>query len=177
MADARGPSGRRGPEAAGAVYDDGAATLPRERFLEIQVDRAGLYERTAPSLDERARRAAGYLRQMQDLARRGGAGLLVALIPDEIQVDPGLLAEVARARGRTPADFDLGRPSRAIAAALDQAGVPYVWTCCRPSWRRRRASATSRRTHWNLAGNRLAAAVLAPIVSARLHRGPAAVPE
>ncbi len=156
-----------------ATYDDTAPTMPRERFLEIQVDRAPLYERAAASLESRARGAADALRQMRDLSQRAGADLLVVLIPDEIQVDEALLAEVARARGRTPDDFDVARPTRAIAAALERAGVPFL--DLGPPFLARAGQESlykPRDTHWNLAGNRLAAEVLAPAVRARLDARP-----
>ena len=162
------------PGDAGGVYDDAAPTMPRERFLEIQVDRAPLYERDAPTLESRAERAAEALRQMRDLSRRGGADVLVVLIPDEIQIDAALLAEVARARGRTPANFDVTRPTRAIAAALEQAGVPYL--DLGPAFIARAGRGPLYKpqdTHWNLAGNRLAAEVLEPAVRARLAGRPA----
>lgn len=159
------------PAAGGtaAAYDDAAPTMPRARFLEILVDRAWLYERDAAPLTGRAIGAADTLRQMRDLARRAGGDMLVVLIPDEIQVDAGILAEVARARGRTPGDFDLTQPTRAIATALDQAGVPYL--DLGPAFAARASQERLYKpqdTHWNLAGNRLAAEVMAPAVRDRL---------
>jgi len=159
------------PVASGtaAAYDDAAPTMPRARFLEILVDRTWLYERDAAPLAGRAHGAADILRQIRELARRAGADMLVVLIPDEMQVDAALLAEVARARGRTPADFDITRPTRAITTALDQAGVPYL--DLGPAFAARAGQEPLYKpqdTHWNLAGNRLAADVMAPAVRERL---------
>lgn len=157
------------PGAAQASYDDAAPTMTRERFLEIQVDRAGLYELDDAALAARAEGAAAPLRQMRDLAQRAGAELLVVLIPDEIQVDPALAAEVARARGRAASAVDPRRPTRAIAGALDASGIAYF--DLGPAFV---AAARDSRlykpqdTHWNLAGNRLAADLLAPALRTRL---------
>lgn len=158
-------------EPSGVTYDDHAPTLPRERFLEIHVDRAGLYDRADTALTDRVTRALGPLRQMRDLSMRAGAGMVVALIPDEIQVDPTLRAQVARALGRAPGDFDPLRPTRAIAEALRQADIPHVDLL--PAFLDAAAAAPLYKpqdTHWNIAGNRLAAEVLAPVVRGALAR-------
>lgn len=156
------------------AYDDAAPTMPRERFLEIQVERASIYDRDDETLWGRAHRAADALRQMHGLSRRAGADLLVVLIPDEMQVDAALFAEVARARGRRPDAVDAARPTRAIATALDEAGVPYLDLT--PAFLEHADQGPFYKphdTHWNLAGNRLAAEVIAPAVRARLARMPA----
>jgi hypothetical protein len=133
------------------------------------VDRASLYERDDETLGVRTDEAADALRQMRDLSRRAGADLLVVLIPDEVQVDAGLLGAVAQARGKRLDEFDAARPTRAIATALDEAGVPYLDLM--PAFLERAGQGPLYKpqdTHWNLAGNRLAAEVMAPAVRARL---------
>lgn len=164
------------PGEAAAAYDDRQPTLPKERFLEIQVDRASLYDRQLSALPAAAARAAGYLQEMHELSRRAGADLLVALIPDEIQIDPALQAEVAQALGRTTGDFDLARPNREMAQALTAAGVAYVDLL--PSFVDAAAHEQVYKpqdTHWNVAGNRVAASVLVAALRQRLAmRGPAA---
>lgn len=164
------------PSEAAAAYDDRQPTLPKERFLEIQVDRASLYDRHASALPAAAARAAGYLQEMHELSRRAGADLLVALIPDEIQIEPALQAEVAQALGRTSGDFDLARPNREMARALTAAGVAYVDLL--PSFVDAAAHERVYKpqdTHWNVAGNRVAAAVLVAALRQRLAmRGPPA---
>ncbi len=163
------------PGEAAAVYDDRQPSLPKERFLEIQVDRANLYDRHASALPAAAARAAGYLQEMHELSRRAGADLLVALIPDEIQIDPALQAEVAQALGRTTGDLDLARPNREMAQALTAAGVAYVDLL--PSLVDAAAHERVYKpqdTHWNVAGNRVAASVLVAALRQRLAmRGPA----
>lgn len=162
------------PGGAPADYDDAAPTLPKERFLEIQVNRAGLYDRDLTALPVAAGRAAGYLGQMRDLSRRAGADLLVALIPDEIQIDPSLQFEVAQALGKAPGDFDFMRPNREIAQALAAADIPYVDLLPVVADAARQGRVYKPQdTHWNVAGNRVAAGHLAAAVRQRLAgRGP-----
>jgi SGNH hydrolase-like domain, acetyltransferase AlgX len=143
---------------AGATYLDDQPTLPRARFLEIGVDRSWVFARDDPRLDAAVGRVADALARMRDLSERAGAGLLVAIVPDEIQVDGALLTEVAAARGVGRDAYDLERPNRVLAAALTIRGVETLDLL--PAFR---ARATEERlykpqdTHWNRAGNRLAA--------------------
>jgi len=157
------------PLGAAGTYDDTAPTMTRDRFLEIQVDRAPLYDRADPTLEARVTQAVGTLRQMRDLARRAGAEFLVVLIPDEVQVDAALFAEVTRLRDRAPEEVDPTRPTRAIVEALDAAGIAGVdLQAAFAAHAGREPLYKPQDTHWNLAGNRLAADVLAPIVRERL---------
>ena len=166
------------PGDAHAVYTDDEPSMATERFLEIQVDRARIYDRDSAWLSEAAGRAAGYLREMRDLSRRTGADMLVVLIPDETQVDPALLAAVAQALGRAPGDFDVEQPNRAITAALEAAGIPLLDLL--PAFVDRSPRGRLYKpqdTHWNIAGNRVAAVEIAQALRERLAarvRAPAA---
>jgi hypothetical protein len=54
------------------------------------------------------------VQQLDADVRDHGARLVVLLIPDEYQVDDGMLEQVLSKRCRTIEDFDIGRPQRAL---------------------------------------------------------------
>ena len=111
-------------EAGGvATYNDTEPSLSRDRFLEIEVDRAWVYAKDASRLTEATRNVAADLRQMRDIAKRSGAEFAVVLIPDEAQINMSLQAEVARAAGHGPGDLDFSLPNRLIARELGAEGI------------------------------------------------------
>ena len=152
-------------EESGPDYNDAAPSFSAERYLEIAVDRAWVYDDAAeigPGLAAAVGAAAG----IRDIAARAGADTLVLILPDETQVDSAFAARVADAYG---ASLDFARPSRLLAEALTAAGIAHldllpVFAAAGADTRLYKP----RDTHWNLAGNRLAAEALAPAVRARL---------
>jgi hypothetical protein len=156
-------------QASGPVYDDTLPSFSPERYLEIAVDRAWVYD-AAADLDTGLAAAVDALTGIRDIAARAGAGTLVLILPDEAQVNAAFGARVAGAYG---ALLDFARPSRELAVALDTAGIPHFDLT--PAFVE--AGATTRLykprdTHWNLAGNRLAADTVLPAVRAALDDAP-----
>jgi hypothetical protein len=150
-------------------YDDHAASLSSDRFLEIEVERAWIYSQAEPVLQNALTRTVGYLRDIRDISQRAGANVLVVLIPDEVQVDDGLQEQVARAHGSTRDRFDFHLPNRLLAMALAKEGIPFLDLL--PAFAEAGQHTRlykPRDTHWNLAGNRLAAATIAGFL--REHR-------
>ena len=147
---------------AAATYNDTEPSLGRDRFLEIEVDRAWVYEKDASRLTAAIHDVAGDLRQMRDITKRSGADFVVVIIPDEAQVNMSLQAEVARASGHAPGDLDFAQPNRLIVRALDADGIRTLDLL--PTFQEAGRGAVLYKpqdTHWNLAGNQLAARTIA----------------
>lgn len=145
-----------------ADYDDERPGFSRERFLEVEADRAAIFMNDNVAFATAVSRAVGYLREMRDVAGRAGASLLVVFMPAEVQVDAALQSDVIRARQSLRERFDFERPNRLLAAALTEAGLPFVDLL--PVFAEQAASTRLYKlqdTHWNIAGNRVAAAALA----------------
>jgi hypothetical protein len=154
---------------AGVSYDDTQPTFSPARFLEIEVDRSWIYS-DATRVDTAVAHVVDRLRAMQDVSRRAGAAFSVIIIPDEAQTRRDLQAEVRRAVGEgTALEFD--RPNRVLTGALEAAGIPVLDLL--PAFQRVGDTTTLYKpsdTHWNLAGNRLAAETIAPYLRARFSR-------
>jgi len=128
---------------------------PRDLAARVDVphpSKLGRYDRTAPRLTvaEHERIVLGRccisdtqpattdmfvraLEQLTDIVqqldadvRAHGARLVVLLIPDEHQVDDGLLQHIASKQGRTIEEFDIGRPQRALRDFCVAQGIPCV---------------------------------------------------
>ena len=153
------PGGNQG------AYDDNTPTMNDDLFMEVQVDRSWVYERGSPRLSEAVARVAGSIRQMRDLARRSGANILVALIPDETQVNSDVRARVAAARGLSAEQFETQQPNQLLTQALadeDIRVLDLLPALSEAAMRERVYKPAD--THWNLAGNRVAAETIAGVI-------------
>jgi hypothetical protein len=106
-------------------------------------------------------RAARVLQRFQAEVRAAGAEFLVMIIPDEFQVDDALRQDVLERLHIESTAIHIDRPQTRLKALLDDAGIASLDLL--PAFRE---AGTSRRlyyprnTHWNDAGNALAAGLL-----------------
>jgi hypothetical protein len=145
-----------------ASYDASAPTLSRSAHLRIAGQRLDLMHRgRRPRFDALAARVFETLRGFAQEVEASGARFVVMIIPDEIQIDTELRDEVLHRSGRSEAEFDLDLPQRSLAEFFDRHDIEYVDLL--PVFRERGARTRlyrTRDTHWNPAGNRLAASQL-----------------
>jgi len=152
-------------------YDDDQPTFSRNRFLEIAVDRAKIYRADDAGLRAPLTRAAALLRDMRDVSKRAGADFLVVMIPDEVQVDTALQDDVLRALGSSRDQVDFRIPNRLLARELTADGISFVDLLpVFESEARQARLYKPQDTHWNLAGNRVAATAIAPALRERIPR-------
>jgi hypothetical protein len=156
----------------GTSYCDACPTFGEEAYLELERGRSfplivgnGQFAKLLPN-------AVHYLDRLGQICNEHDIRLLVALIPDEIQVN-GDLREKVRRRffpGVDASAWDPDLPNRALATALADRGIasvdlyPEFAQAPGPPLYRLRDS------HWNLAGNRLAAQVLGRAILGMLSR-------
>lgn len=149
-------------------FDEDAPTMSAELYHEIEAERLEICLRSK-SLEFRLRfdRVAQLLERFAWEVRQSGADFLVMIIPDEFQVDPEVLTAAFEAGGHAPEDVDLDRPQRALRDFFVDHEIPHVDLL--PSFRdaaRDRRLYLEKDSHWNAAGNRLAAERLLEAVSA-----------
>jgi lysophospholipase L1-like esterase len=141
-------------------------TFSREEHLAIEAERLQIcLRRHQARLAELASDAAQVLGRLEADVRRTGAELVVMFIPDEYQVNERLLREAAAALAVPLPALDVGAPQRHLGRLLAAAGIRYVDLL--PAFRgagRSEPLYYPRNTHWNDAGNALAARLLADYV-------------
>ena len=157
----RHPSG--GFDAPGFVYDDTRPAFSPDAFAEIERDRMTLCLHSARLRFElRLERVMRILRELRAQVARGGGRLVVLAIPDEYQVDADVARQAARAERQALEAYDLDRAQRELGRALEAEGIE--WVDLLPAFREQAVRGrlyVPRDTHWNRAGHRLAAEVLA----------------
>ncbi len=149
------------------AFDENRPTFTREAFRDAEASRMSLcLKGEALRFRFRLDRVVETLEAFQAEVRRAGAKLVVLIIPDEYQVNPHVFRDVAAHANRTEHDYEIDRPQRELTAALAARAIPFVDLL--PEFR---ASAKGqplyipRDTHWNRAGNRLAARELGRALS------------
>lgn len=151
------------------AFEESRPTFSEEAYLELEADRMDVcLVDQGIELAFRAERVADLLEALDAGVQAAGGKLLVALAPDEYQVSPDLAAAVARSVGRNLAEYDLEAPQRELGERLTARRVEYLDLL--PALRR--AAATGevylpRDTHWNRAGNRVAAEAIQAALNGR----------
>jgi hypothetical protein len=145
------------------VYSDDAPTFSRASYIEIIGDRAKVYlvgwDGMAASVDA----VMDAIERMRVICRRRGIPMAVVLIPEETQLDPELQAALPHTyRIYREGTMDYLQPNRILSERLGEAGIPFLDLY--PAFA---AAAPAQRlykpfdSHWNIAGNRLAAEQIA----------------
>jgi hypothetical protein len=151
----------------GYRYDPENSWLRADEFLRVERETLDLFEiarRTEVSalIDEAVRTTTVLERAVREARSR----LVVALIPDVLQVDPAIRAEVIVSAARPTGSYDFEWPETELARRLAAAGVTVVDLL--PAFR---AAPTSPRlyrrldVHWSVAGNAVAADAIAAVLA------------
>ncbi|MGC9528009.1 MAG: alginate O-acetyltransferase AlgX-related protein [Limnospira sp.] len=145
-------------------YDDDKPTLTDEAYREIVVNASRMFDIEATdgmflSMFEDAMRD---IREIKRICDSRNIDLSVVIIPAEVQVDPNLQAEVIQTfKPDDPDGFDFEYPNRLLRDRFEEYDIDYIDLLDDF----REASQTDRLyrpndTHWNIAGNRLAAELI-----------------
>lgn len=140
------------------VYMDDRPTYDEAVFLDMELNLIDKYKKGNADFSGKLEEAFGQLLKMYEICRERGIDYRVILIPAEIQVHKEHQDNIVQASGIKRADFDFSAPNRLLTQKLDQAGIktldllePFIESGKTTRLYRPRDS------HWNLAGNELAA--------------------
>jgi hypothetical protein len=154
---------------ADATYDDAASTFTDDVYLEIELDRSESFARGNQRFEGRFEEALSHIAELKRACDARNVALTIVLIPDEMQVSVALRTRVVEESGLAPEAFDFTLPNRKLRARFEELGIDHVDLT--PEFSARPpGEALYRRndSHWNIAGNALAARVIAARMSARL---------
>ena len=137
--------------------------LPREVFLHVEKSNLDFFKRKTSAQIYRAN--IDYIFQsiteMDNLLKARGAKFMVAIYPDVIQINSNRFDEVVKKFGLNPEDYDLNLPQGLLTDFLAMKQIPYVdLTGQFRSEEQERDLYLLNDTHWNKAGNELAAEIL-----------------
>ncbi len=144
--------------AAFRAYRDYVPTFKKEKFFEIEKIRSVLFRKDNDVLRKRMRNVLLKIKEMDSICRKNGVALAFVLIPDQMQVDPELQQQLSE---RFPREIPVGKmqwevPNRVLGQYLSGLGIPYMDLL--DAFKAGGAALYKPRdTHWNIAGNALAA--------------------
>lgn len=145
------------------AFDGDAPTFAEDAYLELEARRLALVDRRdTKRFERRFAQVAEVLTDFRREVEAVGARFVVLVIPDEFQVDQELLNAVTEHLGKSPSLYDLDLPQQRLGELAAAKGLEIVDVL--PEFRRRTRMERlyrPRNTHWNAAGNALAAELLA----------------
>jgi hypothetical protein len=157
-----------GPISVG-TYNDNAPTFTDDAYLKLELKRSTIFVRNRPFAGRFAE-AMSYISEIKRLCDSRDISLTIVLIPDEMQVSKPLQTRVVVASGLAPASFDFTLPNRLLRARFEKLKIDYIDLATEFS----NQSINDRLyrpndSHWNIAGNELAARLILQHVSAQLR--------
>jgi len=157
-------------------YCDDCPTLNKDYYSRVEYKRGVACVRGAVNFESVSDEALSCLIQMRNICAKKGIALLVVIIPDEIQVNPAVQAQVRKTfYSNVPDDeWDVTLPNTVLAGKLKKSGIDYLDLYeyfAKES--KQKALYKPRDTHWNIAGNQLAANVIQDYLTHYLilHKG------
>jgi len=142
--------------------DSPPAGLGTERFLMTEYGRLQTCRRQPPGHVRGGYAATeSLIRSLHAELQGRGIGLVVLLIPDEVQVSPELFATVLNTRGEDAAAYDLDLPHATVGRMLATAGIPAVDVLAECRAGQVEAPVyLPEDTHWNTRGHAIAGRAL-----------------
>jgi hypothetical protein len=151
------------------IYSDDAPTFSRRSYIEIIGGRSKGYLVGWDGLTESVDAAMEAVETIATICRRRGIAVAVVLIPEETQLDPELQAALPLTyRLYREGEMDYLQPNRILSRRLEALATPFL-----DLYSAFAAVAPERRlykphdSHWNIAGNRLAAEQIASFLADR----------
>lgn len=159
------------------IYRDDSPTFTEDRYVALEAERSLIFIRDYRQyLDRILDESLIYLEKIDALCKHGRSRMIVVLCPDEIQVSEPLQTAVIALMARSPAAFDFRQPNDCLMSRFSRSGI----TCIdllddfRTESRNLRLYRIND-SHWNIAGNALAADILTrdlqPVMAFRLPTG------
>ena len=152
------------------TYDDNARSFTDDAYLRLELKRSTIFVRNNRPFEGRFAEAMSYISEIKRLCDSRNISLTIVLIPDEMQVSKPLQTRVVVASGLAPASFDFTLPNRSLHASFEELKIDYIDLTTEFS----NHSINDRLyrpndSHWNIAGNELAARLILQHVSAQLR--------
>lgn len=152
-----------GYELKNYVYHPNEPTFSRPAFLQVVASRMAItHQANRAMFATLLENLKPVLLLFRDAVVKTNAKLMVMLIPDEYQVYPALLREVANQLGQRPEEYDVDLPQSQLVQLLKKNKIAYLDLL--PVFRERAKMDVLYKlqdTHWNIEGNQLAAKELA----------------
>ena len=155
----------------GHAYCDSCSTFKPDEYVDIEAKRSYVFQRGNTDYLRHANDALAYMKDIENLCDHSGIRLVVALIPDEMQINQSLRQQVI-SHAKVPAGkWDNLQPNQRVADELRKEGVTVIDLL--PAFAAFPKDTSLYRpndSHWNIRGNRLAAEKLAEVLPGLIEK-------
>lgn len=156
------------------VYCDNCPTFDKSAYEKLEGERSFVFVEENKYFLKMLNRAVDYLGTMKGICEKKGIKFVVVILPDEIQVNESLQAVIRSKYHPSPENgrWKIDQPNRMLTERLTSLGIdtldlyPYF---VKESARQNLYK--PRDTHWNKAGNQLAADVLQDYIDKKINMG------
>ncbi|MCI5224691.1 MAG: hypothetical protein D3924_18985 [Candidatus Electrothrix sp. AR4] len=146
-----------------AKYCDVCPNYPHEVYLQIESQQSLNYLVGNSQFYKKLDRSLYYLNKIKKICKTKGIDLVTVIIPDELQINKDLWRDLRKTYypNIKSDQWDIIRPNRMLSDELDKRGIDNI-----DLYEYFAAGASSQRlyrprdTHWNIAGNQLAADII-----------------
>ena len=153
------------------VYEDDRPSFDREKFLEIQTSRSYIHLKENDNFQNQLKSAVSYIKKIKDICEAKKIELLVVIIPDELQVNEEWQSQVIQALKSHPDNFDFTLANRLLSRELESEKIEYLDLLSEfKSVSQSKRVYKPQDTHWNIAGNELAAEMIYKYISENRNR-------
>jgi len=147
----------------GNVYCDTCPSFDHKSYLEIERNRSYIYHLESELFINDLNEALLYLKKIQQICERNNIKLVIVIIPDELQVNTELQTELINTYFPSlPSEFwQASYPNNMLSKSLTDLNIEYIdlYDAFVQEEKNQRLY-RPRDTHWNIAGNQLAADII-----------------
>ena len=143
------------------IYCDECPTLNQVTYLKMEQARSSIYLTDNTDFIPMLDKAADFLNQIQNICRKKGIKLIVVIIPDEVQINKSLQMEIRNKLMVQEKTWNITLPNERLTVKLKDMGIDYLDLF--PYFVKEAKTQQLYRlrdTHWNIAGNQLAAKII-----------------
>jgi hypothetical protein len=143
------------------IYQDAQKTLSDQKFIEIEAARSRIYQINYAPFENLLHHALSDLEQIKQICDKNNIQMSVILIPAEIQITPTLQSEVITVLKMKPDHFDFSMPNQRLSHGLTALNIKHI-DLYQPFLHASKEKILYKPndSHWNIAGNQLAASLL-----------------
>jgi hypothetical protein len=155
-------------------YFDDSSTFDKETYLNIEKKRSFIFLEGNAYFIKSLNAALHYLSLINDICKKQNIEFIVVIIPDELQINNALQKEVVDIfyPKLDKSKWNITLPNQMLGDGLDKLGIKYIDLYPSFSERSGERLYRLRDTHWNIAGNQLAANVLTERLVTYLRENP-----
>lgn len=143
------------------VYCDQCPFLDQDTYLKLEKGRGLICVKNNTAILPLFDEAFAYLKQIKNICAKKGIELVVVIIPDEVQINTSLQKQVRQELFIQDSIWSTTLPNERLMTKFNEMGIHFIDLY--PYFAKEAPSQNlyrSRDTHWNIAGNRLAANII-----------------